>query len=52
MKATDGTLNDKLKLVEQLARNVHENWTIGRLNNGWTFNSLKTMTDLLKTMYN
>lgn len=24
-------------LVEQLARNVHDNWAIGRINDGWTY---------------
>lgn len=35
---TDIELSDELKqLVEQLARNVHDNWSIGRLNDGWTY---------------
>lgn len=25
------------QLVEQLAHNVHENWALGRLNDGWTY---------------
>lgn len=25
------------QLIEQLARNVHDNWAIGRLNEGWTY---------------
>ena len=34
---TDIELADELmQLVEQLARNVHENWALGRLNDGWT----------------
>lgn len=34
---TDVELPDEMKqLVEQLARNVHENWALGRLNEGWT----------------
>lgn len=34
----DVELPDEMKqLVEQLARNVHENWALGRLNDGWTF---------------
>ena len=27
------------QLVEQLARNVHENWALGRINEGWTYGS-------------
>lgn len=35
---SDIELNDDLKmLVEELARNVHETWAIGRLNEGWTY---------------
>lgn len=31
-------LTDKLKqLVEELARNVHDIWAIGRINDGWTY---------------
>ena len=34
---TDVELSDELKqLVEQLARNVHDNWALGRINQGWT----------------
>ena len=34
---SDVDLPDELKhLVEQLARNVHENWAQGRINEGWT----------------
>ena len=34
---SDVELSDELKqLVEQLARNVHDNWAIGRINQGWT----------------
>lgn len=29
--------NDLKLLMEQLARNVHETWAIGRLNEGWTY---------------
>ena len=29
--------DDLAQLVEQLARNVHENWAQGRINEGWTF---------------
>ena len=25
------------QLVEQLARNVHENWALGRIKDGWTY---------------
>ena len=35
---SDVELNDELKLlVEQLARNVHDIWAIGRINEGWTY---------------
>ena len=35
---TNVELSDELKqLVEQLARNVHDNWAIGRINDGWTY---------------
>lgn len=35
---TDVELSDELnQLVEQLARNVHDNWAIGRINQGWTY---------------
>lgn len=35
---TDVELSDDLtQLVEQLARNVHDNWAIGRINQGWTY---------------
>ena len=38
INTTDVELSDELKqLVEQLARNVHDNWAIGRLNDGWTY---------------
>ena len=34
----DVELDDELKqLVEQLARNVHDNWSIGRIKEGWTY---------------
>ena len=29
--------NELMQLVEQLARNVHENWAQGRINEGWTY---------------
>ena len=39
---TDVELPDEMKqLVEQLARNVHENWALGRLNDGWTFGPVR-----------
>lgn len=28
--------DELMQLVEQLARNVHENWAQGRVNEGWT----------------
>lgn len=35
---SDVELDDELKqLVEQLARNVHDNWSIGRIKEGWTY---------------
>lgn len=35
---SDVELPDELKqLVEQLARNVHDNWAVGRINDGWTY---------------
>ena len=35
---SDVELDDELKqLVKQLARNVHDNWSIGRINEGWTY---------------
>ena len=35
---SDVELSDDLKqLVEQLARNVHDNWSVGRINEGWTY---------------
>ena len=35
---SDIELSDELKqLVEELARNVHETWAKGRLNEGWTY---------------
>ena len=31
-------LSDDLKLlVEELARNVHDIWALGRINDGWTY---------------
>ena len=38
----DVELPDEMKqLVEQLAHNVHENWALGRLNDGWTFGPVR-----------
>ena len=35
---SDVVLSDELlQLIEQLARNVHENWAQGRINEGWTY---------------
>lgn len=35
---SDINLPDEMEqLVEQLAHNVHENWALGRLNDGWTY---------------
>ena len=35
---SDIELSEELKqLVEELARNVHETWATGRLNDGWTY---------------
>lgn len=34
------------ELVELLARNVHDNWALGRINDGWTYGSLRD--DVLK----
>lgn len=28
---------EMLELVEQLARNVHDNWAVGRIKEGWTY---------------
>lgn len=41
----DVELPDEMKqLVEQLARNVHENWALGRINDGWTFGPIRDDT--------
>lgn len=35
---SDVELSDELKqLVERLARNVHDNWALGRIKEGWTY---------------
>ncbi len=40
-------LSDELKqLVEKLARNVHDNWAVGRINEGWTYGPERN--DILK----
>lgn len=37
---SDVELSEEMKqLVEQLARNVHENWALGRIKEGWTYGS-------------
>lgn len=33
--------NEVTQLVEQLARNVHENWAASRLNDGWTYGPVR-----------
>ena len=39
---SDVELSDDLKqLVEQLARNVHDNWAIGRFNEAWTYGPVR-----------
>lgn len=44
---SDIELSDELKrLMETLARNVHENWALGRLNEGWTLGPERS--DVLK----
>ncbi len=36
------TLSEDLKaLTERLAENVHENWALGRLNDGWTYGTVR-----------
>lgn len=29
--------NDILELIEKIAENVHENWSVGRIAEGWTY---------------
>lgn len=37
---SDVKLPDEMnQLVEQLARNVHDTWALGRINDGWTYGS-------------
>lgn len=44
---SDIELTDDLKqLVEELARNVHDIWATGRLNDGWTYGPERN--DILK----
>jgi ryanodine receptor 2 len=44
---SDVELDDELEqLVEQLARNVHDNWAVGRINEGWTYGPERN--DILK----
>ena len=44
---SDVVLPDELnELVELLARNVHDNWAIGRFNEGWIYGYLRD--DVLK----
>ena len=38
---------DLLKLTEKIAENVHENWSIGRIADGWTYG--ETRDDNKKT---
>lgn len=39
---SDVVLSDELnELVELLARNVHDNWALGRINDGWTYGSMR-----------
>lgn len=38
LDTSDVELSEELQqLVEQLAKNVHDIWAVGRLNDGWTF---------------
>lgn len=38
INTSDIELSDDLKqLVEQLARNVHDIWAVGRITDGWTY---------------
>ncbi len=36
-----------LELTEKIAENVHENWSVGRINEGWTYG--ETRDDVKKT---
>lgn len=38
LDTSDVELSEELQqLVEQLAKNVHDIWAVGRLNDGWTY---------------
>ena len=38
LDTSDVDLSEELqRLVEQLAKNVHDIWAVGRLNEGWTY---------------
>ena len=39
--------DDLLELTEKIAENVHENWSIGRIADGWTYG--ETRNDEMKT---
>ena len=42
---SDVELSDELKLLtDQLARNVHDIWAIGRLNDGWSYGPERNYT--------
>lgn len=44
---SDIELPDELnELIELLARNVHDNWALGRLNDGWIYGTMRD--DVLK----
>lgn len=38
---------DLLELTEKIAENVHENWSVGRIADGWTYG--ETRNDEMKT---
>lgn len=39
--------DDLLELTEKIAENVHENWSVGRIADGWTYG--ETRNDEMKT---
>lgn len=39
--------DDLLELTERIAENVHENWSVGRIADGWTYG--ETRNDEMKT---
>ena len=44
---SDIELSDEMmQLIEKLAHNVHENWALGRITEGWTWGSERS--DILK----